>query len=157
MPVSVVPQLPESAADPRMRQIYDYWRDRLPEDRLLPGRQHIDPLEMPKEVLPYLSLIEVQRAETGRRFRFRLAGTAYRDWAPFDYTGRFLEDLPDTPERGRLFEMFDKIVNQPTVHYMVSRRLFGNHNGARLRRLGLPLASGGYDVDMILAVMLPDA
>src|SRR4051812_22620200 len=82
---------PAQAKDPRFREFFDYWRSKAPPGRL-PGRQHIDPLDIP-HLLPGVALFDVLRNGTGLRFRWRLIGTALVDAIGDDYTGRFVDEV----------------------------------------------------------------
>ena len=55
------------------------------------SRADIDPVEMPRFVLPYLVLFDV--FDEGARFRWRLSGTAVVDRFGRDATGRFGEEI----------------------------------------------------------------
>jgi hypothetical protein len=59
--------------------------------RAMPMRADIDPVEMPRFVLPYLVLFDV--FDQGTRFRWRLAGTAVVNHFGRDATGRFGEEV----------------------------------------------------------------
>lgn len=60
---------------PEQRCLYEYWHSKRPSDAALPGRQHVDPLEIPS-LLPHLFLIDVVREPLrfryGSNFRGRL-------------------------------------------------------------------------------------
>src|SRR6266849_5312118 len=62
--------------DRRIRALYDYWCGIHPTEAILPGRQHVEPLDL-AEVLRWLWLVDVQREPL--RFRYRLVGTGHRD------------------------------------------------------------------------------
>jgi len=59
--------------------------------RALPARRDIDPVEMPRFVLPNLVLFDV--FDQGARFRWRLAGTEVVNRFGRDATGRFGEEI----------------------------------------------------------------
>jgi hypothetical protein len=67
-----IPILPQDC-DARIRQLYDYWQAICPAADVLPGRQHLDPVHIPK-LLPWLWLVDVHQGES-LRFKFRLVGT----------------------------------------------------------------------------------
>src|SRR5690348_8213244 len=48
--------LPENC-DHRLRELYEYWRSRHPAEGVLPGRQHFDPVDVPK-LLPWIWLVD---------------------------------------------------------------------------------------------------
>src|SRR5258708_34230503 len=53
-------------------RLYDYWVKIRPGDVALPGRQHLNPIEIP-DLLPYFFLIDVEKEPL--RFRYRVGGT----------------------------------------------------------------------------------
>src|SRR5690242_12897874 len=59
---------------PRFRRLADYLASKAPNGKL-PGRQHIEPLEIP-DLLPWIMLIEViAHMDAEPRYRIRLVGT----------------------------------------------------------------------------------
>lgn len=73
----------------RLVKIVDYWQDATGA-RSMPSRRDIDPLAMPKHLLPHLELIDVIAAPE-RRFRWRLIGTHVTAAVGQDCTGRFFD------------------------------------------------------------------
>lgn len=72
----------------RLRSAYDYWLGCGDADRL-PGRQHIDPVEIPS-LLPDLMLLDWE----GGYYRCRLAGTRIAEHLGQELTGRiFSQDV----------------------------------------------------------------
>src|SRR5258708_28088876 len=85
---------PPAATDPRLRAFFAYWRSKAPPDRL-PGRQHIDPLDIPR-LLQHIAMFDVVRDGGVRdggvragavRFRFLLIGHAVVQLMGAGYTG----------------------------------------------------------------------
>src|SRR3546814_18827524 len=66
--------LPEDAA-PKIKALLAYWQSIHPAGGGLPGRRHLDPVDIP-ELLPNIWMIDVKRGPL--RFRFRLVGTEIR-------------------------------------------------------------------------------
>jgi hypothetical protein len=64
---------PPATAKPEIVALFDYWRSKAPAEGTLPGRRHIDPLDVPR-LLPHIWLVDV--VDEPRRFRVRLLGTA---------------------------------------------------------------------------------
>src|SRR4051812_36601152 len=71
MPQNLQP--PPATAHPKTIRLYEYWREKAPRPGVLPGRQHIDPTEIPT-LLDNIWLLDV--VGEARRFRFRLIGDA---------------------------------------------------------------------------------
>lgn len=69
---------------------YRYWRA-LRGARIAPTRADIDPVEIPRTVLPDLMLTEVVRDGGTRRYRYRLVGSRIADLAGWDPTWQFVD------------------------------------------------------------------
>jgi len=75
-------------------ELYRYWT-RCRGKRRMPTRAAIDPVELPRRLLPYLSIVERLADSPGPLFRFRLVGTAIEQAAGATMTWRELgEALP---------------------------------------------------------------
>ena len=72
-----------AAVDQRLHQLHTYWKSRCGARRM-PGRSDIDPVDVPG-LLPFIFLVDV--LSDPRDFRFRLAGTHFRDFAGREVTG----------------------------------------------------------------------
>ncbi|MBI3453640.1 MAG: PAS domain-containing protein [Rhodospirillales bacterium] len=130
----------------KLKWLYGYWTGKRKTDRL-PGRADIDPLEM-GDLLPHLILAEVVPPD--RRIRFRLVGTEMViNWGE-DFTGRYIDDIMSGDYRAYIAGMFADAIRTRAAVY--SESLFrwdqGRFRGAK--RLYLPLASDGINVDMVL-------
>ncbi|QJE73033.1 PAS domain-containing protein [Aerophototrophica crusticola] len=138
------PPPPDLPGPGLLRQLWDYWESRHPKG-LLPGRQHIDPSDIPT-LLPNILLVE--RVEG--YYRYRLAGTRIAELLGREVTGRRLADIPlgesAVPWATRLDEMWQAGIP-----------LYGAESGWKrgftlreLHWLALPLARDGRQVDMAL-------
>lgn len=70
---------------PRVRRIYEYW-DEKRGGRTMPARRDIDPLSIPRDLLPGIVLTEVLREPPW--LRYRLVGTAQVALRGRDPTGQ---------------------------------------------------------------------
>ncbi|HYE52000.1 MAG TPA: PAS domain-containing protein [Azospirillaceae bacterium] len=97
--------LSEAVRDTPLRSCLDYWLSLpVPAGAQAPLKRSLDPVEMPRRMLPHLFIYE--RTPDGR-FRCRLSGTAVVTLSGRDPTGRYLEELVlprGLPSRLRLFE-----------------------------------------------------
>src|SRR3546814_18267061 len=88
--------LPEDAA-PKIKALLAYWQSIHPAGGGLPGRRHLDPIDIP-ELLPNIWMIDVKRGPL--RFRFRLVGTEIVKFTGRDATGCWLDEIyPGYAER----------------------------------------------------------
>ena len=148
--------LPPEAGEPDFIALFDYWQRRAPSGAL-PGRQHLDPLDMPRELLPRLVLFDVERAFDGPQFRVRLAGTKVVELLGREPRGHALHELGLAEARSLISALKAAVTLGAPVIYsapliLPSKRLLW------ARRLGLPLARDGVTVDMVLGTyVLRDA
>ena len=136
--------------DPRLRRFYDYWQSKHRDGRL-PGRQDIDPLEIP-DLLPHVSILDVVGEGDAMRFRFRLVGTANVHIAGREHTGAFIEDVFEADDAARLQTAFRGIVESREPHYWLTSVAVRGNRPVHYARLMVPLASDGQNVDMLMGV-----
>jgi hypothetical protein len=139
-------QLIPADCHPKVRAIIDYWTSVHPKEGGLPGRQHIDPVDIPL-LLPNIWLIDVRRDPY--RFRFRLVGTQIVNYAGEDNTGKWFDErMPDFDP-----SVFIDVVEtgKPSWSRGLSK-MRPEKNYYELERVRLPLASDGKTVDMILSL-----
>jgi hypothetical protein len=143
----------DTLGHPRHEQFYDYWRAKSPGPGLLPGRQHIDPIDIPL-LMPWIFLIDVVRDGDKLRYRHRLVGTQIAEWMGYDTTGKFLEEFHDEAYLSWLLPSFDGVVEsgEPHFHAPDIGMPFGSElEQLRYSRLLCPFAADGKSVDMLAA------
>lgn len=151
-------RLPPAASGPEFRALLDYWIARFPKDDSaggrLPGRQHIDPADLPASYLAHLLLLDVVPG-TPRRFRFRVAGTALAGIVGRDVTGLHYDELGGTPDRtAPVARALDLIVEQARPVFVEGALTLPSDDFFWVKRLGLPLARDGHNVDMVLCLWM---
>jgi hypothetical protein len=148
-PISL-PDLPEGASDPAFREFYDHWRRASPPG-LLPGRQHIDPVARIPWLVANLALFDVVPGKEGLRFRVSQIGELMVNVTGSDPTGRFVDDLIKPEFRSRVNAAFAQVARERVAHYWENPMWTHQNDFIRMRRLALPLASDGRNVDAIFA------
>jgi hypothetical protein len=138
----------ESAAFPHLRAAFDYWQGKTLAEQL-PGRQHIDPVEM-AAFLPHVALIEVERGGAAPRFRLRVIGTEIVNEVGRDDTGKYLNDIP---EASTMVARLTELLQTREPYYMTEALFLPKRDHIVLHRVVLPLASDGTTVDMILCAI----
>lgn len=136
---------------PEIGMIVDYWRSIHP-DSGLPGRQHLDPVDIPN-LLASIRLIDV--VGDPPRFRARLMGTKLVAAVGKDYTGMWLD------------EVFSEFGNSSARLGLNTVACTGTLNWRRghpammhgkeymiIERVYLPFARDGRTIDMILSYIL---
>jgi hypothetical protein len=141
-----------------VQQGHAYWRALRPVANLLPealpGRQHIDPVQIPA-LLPHLWLLDVVHdpaAQSGLRLRYRLIGSHVELGFGQIRTGRWFDDVePAFATDPLLRAPYEAAVLRHEPSYRRGKpRFVHNNTAAALERLMLPLAGNGRDVDMLL-------
>jgi hypothetical protein len=148
------PSRPDGLNDPDICELFDYWRSRAPE-RKLPGRQHIDPIELGR-LLSGMVLYDVERRGAAPRFRVRIWGTAVTKLMGRDCSAGYVDEAgPAAINEGAVAALRD-VAETGRPHYW--KRTVPDAEGKKLTysRLALPLASDGECVDMILAYFKPE-
>lgn len=80
---------------PLLREAYDLW-ERLKGARDLPSRRDLDPIQIPRAMLPHIQLLDIEPGPP-ERFCWRLIGTHVTTALGRDSTGRYWDDLYDEP------------------------------------------------------------
>lgn len=116
----------------------------------MPSRQDIDPLAMPKHLLPHLELIDVI-AETELRFRWRLIGTHVTAAVGRDCTGRFFDELYLGDDFETVSQPFRWVAETARPLRWFGSSGFIGRDWQSYEGVYLPLSSDGVVVDMIFA------
>lgn len=137
--------------DPRVEELVSYWDGIHPDDGL-PGRQHLDPVDIPS-VLANIWLIDVQREPM--RFRFRLVGTRVVDFLGRDPTGHWLDEAYPSFAGSPIEKDFVACVTGGEPSWRRgSPFMEANKDYVQVERVALPLAANGSDADMLLCLSL---
>ena len=145
-------RLPADAIEPEFAELLRYWESRRQGDRL-PARGDIDPLDL-TPLLPHLLLLDVERTDDSLRFRFRVAGTAFTTLMGRDVTGLRVDELGPPDRVMPVHDALADIVRTGRPCFLAGRPTPHSDRFARVKRLGVPLATDGRAIDMILAVWL---
>jgi hypothetical protein len=137
------------------KKIFDYWRMIAPPG-ILPGRQHIDPLEIPADLLPWIALVDVISDSEKRRFRFRLVGTGNVSRYGRDPTGKWFEETYPGQILDRQTTAYDEVATSKQPQLSHNSLPVAGQEFLTYQRLLLPLASDGNTVDMIMALIVFD-
>lgn len=140
MSLSVLP-------DPLLQSLYDYWLSRR-HGHVAPDRRDIDPLDMPRTLLPHLLLVELEGAAP--RVRYRLIGTEISTRYGEDFTGRYLDEVSGPYYRDLLQGIYRRMREQVRPIYAEGLFYIGGTVIAKTCRLYLPLAQDGK-ITMALA------
>lgn len=147
-------QIAEHLTNPSHQEIFAYWLSKRTAGRL-PGREDVDPMEVPL-ILPWMGLVDVDRLGENFRFRYRLIGTGLVARLGRDSTGKWFDEIYDPELRERHAGDYVDVVRTAApklsrVQVPIEERSFLSYE-----RLTLPLAADGTNVDMLLVVVAFD-
>jgi hypothetical protein len=144
---------PPAEAHPRIVELIRHVQGLVPAPGLLPGRQHFDPVRVPK-LLPHLWLVDVVR-EDPRRYRVRLVGGGLVDAGSPIRTGEFFTGVLTEEERSRSHAFFDRILADKHIDWRRGPSVLRHQRYIyALERVVIPLASDGQSVDMLMCMTL---
>jgi hypothetical protein len=139
---------------PRLARFHEYWLSKC-RPGLLPGRQDIDPVEIP-ELLPWMILLDPVGVPGGYRFRMRLVGTGIVARTGQDATGKWYDELFTPRDVARFSAIYVEVMKSRRPHHYHSdfdiARLEGREH-VRYERLICPLAADGVTVDMLAGIV----
>ncbi|HEY9550412.1 MAG TPA: PAS domain-containing protein, partial [Kiloniellaceae bacterium] len=145
--------LPEDAA-PKIKALLAYWQSIHPAGGGLPGRRHLDPIDIP-ELLPNIWMIDVKRGPL--RFRFRLVGTEIVKFTGRDATGCWLDEIYPGYAESDAFAFHSAVAREGKPGYRKGGVLSNpGRSTIEAERLYLPLAEDGRLVDIVLVMTLYD-
>ena len=139
-----------AAAHPKIAALYAYWQRITPGPGHLPGRQHMNPADIPS-LLPNLWMLDV--LEEPRRFRHRLIGTEINRRGFTVKNGEIIEPSPAQPGNPRPLKDLERVVAERTPVWFRGKPVASRDRFvSEIERLHLPLASNGSDVDVVLSL-----
>ena len=127
--------------------LYNYWLAKC-HNRKMPARADIDPVEMPRQVLPGICIVDVVDDE--RRYVYRLVGTGEVEARGNDPTGKSVLEGFFGPSAEDALGWYDKVVE--TRSPVLDPTPFTAPNGKWItdETLFLPLSDDGVTVSKIL-------
>ena len=134
---------------PKLQRMYRYWESRRPGPGLLPGRQHIDPLDIP-DLLPGIWLLDVQHEPF--RLRYRLVGTRIVEAIGREVTGRWLDEAhPHLAPHSGYVQRYRTVVETRFPSRRRGKAMLWQHEDYReIENTIYPLATDGTKVDLLL-------
>ena len=137
--------------NPRFRRLADYLAAKAPPGKL-PGRQHIDPLDIP-DLLSWIMLIDVFPKPAGeRRYRIRLMGTEVVAIQGVDETGKYMEDVLTGAAGAEIVHQCDEMLRTREPYYRRGVVATKGREHVHYERIAFPLAADGERVDMLILV-----
>lgn len=142
---------PPRGAHPKIVQIVRHWRGLRPALGRLPGRQHFDPVDVPR-LLRNIWLVDVVEDDP-RLFRARLVGTAFEQLGARLRKGKFFEDVAPAAEAEVTTSAFRHVLRAKCLNWRRGPSSLSHMEHVReLERVIMPLATDGETVDMFLCL-----
>lgn len=124
---------PPLAADDILMAASDHWWG-IYDGTALPGAELIDPLVLPRCILPYVILADLE----GERVFFRLVGTAMCERWGFDFTGKYLDQIMSGEYGDYIASLFHRCRAERLPLFAESRFRWDLGRALWTRRLFLP-------------------
>lgn len=139
--------------DPRFRRLADYLEAKAPPGKL-PGRQHINPAEIP-DLLPHVTLLEVVAAPPAApRYRFRLVGSEVAAMQGTDRTGQFIDEILVSAAGMAIIRGYHEMLRTKRPRYLTGFFASDSRQHVAFQRCAFPLARNGEEVDMLLIMFV---
>ncbi len=139
-----------------VRLLHDYWQSIAPAPGLLPGRQHLDPLDIDPQAMPWIFLMDVIRADGAPLdYRYRLVGTGNVDLVGRDATGELASVVFNRVDAPFVLDTFDLTVARATPTYWIATVPQDKIGMVTIHRGLFPMARDGRTVDMLLCTAVP--
>lgn len=130
---------------------HDHWTALRGPNRAMPRREDLDPIAMPRALLPYSELVEVRQDPLD--FRYRLVGTKIDRISAMGYTGLSLRQIPSQAPPSRMFDFF-ALAHERRSPLCVRLPYVGPDEFVEsIRNLLLPLGGEGHEVSMFWSVV----
>ncbi|HVJ55855.1 MAG TPA: PAS domain-containing protein [Aliidongia sp.] len=133
-----------------LKLCFDFWKSRRLEGAL-PLKSSIDPVEMPRSILPNLFLHEW---EGPGKFRCRLAGTEICRVTRRNPTGLYLHEQVSPEASESRLDLFKEVIDRATPAVYGGRISTDPRNGIQFKRLLLPVSRDGSRADFIFGMLI---
>lgn len=135
-----------------------FWCTYVSEHGRLPSRSDIDPVDLPRKLLPVMMIIDVERpTDAPLRFRYRLVGTETSQFYWRDPTGACFEEIYTGQALVDFNTFFTSVVETRQPDFLENIRLPWRHEHIlEYSRTAHPLATDGWTVDRVVLVFRPE-
>lgn len=145
--------LPAEATAPELGRFFSYWKSKC-RDGSLPSKSDFDLEEVP-DLSEGLGFYEVKHTGDGYRF-------LYRGWGDFlttlfgeDFSDRYMDEVVVGDAQVQVYEALTSVVETHQPHYWERATPITDRGHIGYRRLILPLATDGENVDWLVGFHLP--
>ena len=142
----MIMEFPETC-HPDTIAMYKYWQAKCG-DRTMPARSDIDPVEMPRRLLPGICIVDVVADE--RRYVYRLVGTGDAEVRGNDPTGRSVLEGFFGPSAEDALSCYGRVVESKAPFLDAAPFTAPSGKYVNEETLFLPLSDDGQTVNKIL-------
>ncbi|MGO1120958.1 PAS domain-containing protein [Rhodovibrionaceae bacterium A322] len=129
-------ELPE-----RLQAFMTYYGSLRGADETAVPRHRFDPLAVP-DLLPYLQILEaVPQEDGGRRYLFRLQGTAYAAYYGFDATNRCLDEFYPPWDLEAVEQRYDLQLAEHSITYLKGPQVLSGKEFYLFERIMVPFVT----------------
>jgi hypothetical protein len=136
--------------DPILGPALAYWIGKRA-GRAIPRKRDIDPVEMPRSILPNLQLIDV--IDGGGRFRYRLIGTATVEAYGEDFTGRYPDEMFPAELRDFIHGIYRQVCLWKAPLFLSNRYITAKGFELASKRIYMPLCDDNAEASHIFGVL----
>lgn len=147
IPPKIITDLDSVVLSETNQTVYDYWVNARGQDPI-PPTAALDPVKLPKWVLPNFTVVEV--INPGPKFRVRLTGSRARDVAGQDYTGQMVDQMPGARE---VLERFTWCVLNLKPYCARSRLNWSSNDFLEYEALVLPFGDPDGGIEKLASVI----
>ncbi|MDW3207991.1 MAG: PAS domain-containing protein [Alphaproteobacteria bacterium] len=144
----------EEVGDDNLQALYTFWES-LRGDRDAPMKGDLDPLAIPRSLLPQIALFDIEWDPD--RVKLRLVGTQITTWFGKDCTGLYLDDPAYYPIGQQQLPYFLQVARTLRPHYLTAYAPDNEQKYRNFARLLMPLQGDSGRSETLLAgyAMLP--
>jgi hypothetical protein len=136
--------------DTLLAECWAFWRS-CRDGRAVPLKACLDPVAMPRRILPHLFLYE--RTSDGR-FRCRLAGTGVCEMFHNDPTGKYLDDMIPPLAQERRIQLYRAVLDRERPVVFEGHIAEPGREWIPFLRLLLPISSDGVATDTVFGMVI---
>lgn len=143
-------------ADSPVVSLHRYWLSIAPASGVLPGRRHLDPLDIGPSLMPWVFLLDVFREDgMALDYRFRLVGTGNVALVGRDATGHLASAVFGERDAPFVLATFDRTVADAAPTFWIATVPHDRIGDVTIHRGLFPLSGDGRTVDMLLCIAAP--
>lgn len=142
---------PNSETDGGLLELHAYWLS-VGRNGQIPFRKDIQPTSMPRHLLRAVFLVDVLNEP--RNFRFRLAGSAFREGSGQEVTGRLIDEVFPPDYTLQVRELWGAVVDGRRPRWGAGRMWSESRSFVDWQGVVMPVQSEGGEVIQLLGAIV---